>query len=119
MLNPVVHGGLLYAPSDYGERLTVFDTSCVPRGMVCEPLWTSSRIRGGEFPVVSHGVVYVGSYLGRLYAFDASCGSGRNPCDPLWTWSTHGSLSSPTVFDGVLYVASRTGKLYTFSITGA
>jgi hypothetical protein len=67
-------------------------------------------------PVVSHGVVYIGSTLGTLYAFPARC-AGSGDCPPLWT-ATVGSpiVSTPAVADGVVYVGSEGGKLFAFAV---
>ncbi len=58
-------------------------------------------------PVVSNGVVYVGSNDFRLYALNARDGSMR------WTYRTHGPVSSsPAVWNGAVFAASLDGYVY-------
>jgi outer membrane protein assembly factor BamB/serine/threonine protein kinase len=65
-------------------------------------------------PVVSNGVVYIGSLDGGLYAFDAVTGQRE------WVDFTNGPISSTAaVMDGVVYVGSNDDKLYAFdAVTG-
>ncbi len=72
------------------------------------PLWNVTT--GGSVvssPIVSQGVVYVGSSDTRVYAINESSGG------VLWTWKTGAAVTaSPAESDGVLYVASQDRVLY-------
>lgn len=72
------------------------------------PLWnvtTAGSVLSS--PIVSRGVVYVGSSDTRLYAINESSGG------VLWTWKTGGAVTaSPAESNGVLYVASQDQVLY-------
>lgn len=58
-------------------------------------------------PIVSQGIVYVGSSDTRLYAINESSGG------VLWTWKTGAAVAaSPAESNGVLYVASQDQVLY-------
>ena len=58
-------------------------------------------------PIVSRGVVYVGSIDGGLYALDAKSGH------ELWSFKMGNAMvSSPLVADGAVYVASHDGYIY-------
>ena len=58
-------------------------------------------------PVLSEGVVYVGSGENNLYAIDAMTGEDK------WRFATKDSVtSSPVVSNGVVYVGSRDTNLY-------
>jgi outer membrane protein assembly factor BamB len=76
-------------------------------------------------PVVSNGVVYVGSFDHKLYAFDAAgamnCTAGPpKTCGPLWTAATNGLVSSsPAVANGIVYVGSFDYHLYAFDAAGS
>ena len=64
-----------------------------------------SRVYGT--PVVSEGVVYVGSRDERLYALDLYDGT------ELWRFEAdRGVDSNPSVVDGTLYVADNGGNVY-------
>jgi outer membrane protein assembly factor BamB len=75
-------------------------------------------------PVVSNGVMYIGSDDHKLYAFDASgktnCTTGvPAACAPLWTALTGGYVfATPVVDSGVVYVGSTDGELYAFDAAG-
>ena len=63
-------------------------------------------------PVVSNGVVYVGSNDGNVYAVRQSSGTG------LWHYATRGTVtSSPAVFAGAVYFASGDGYVYAVDAT--
>ncbi len=58
-------------------------------------------------PLVSDGVVYIGSNDRSLYAFDAATGEQR------WRYPTNGSVtSSPTIADGTVYVGGEDGLVH-------
>jgi outer membrane protein assembly factor BamB len=80
-------------------------------------VWTSPTGAIVGSPVVSDGVVYVGSFDGNLYAFAAGCGSDGSTCAPLWFGHT-GDLviSTAAVADGIVYVGSGDGNLYAFAV---
>ena len=81
--------------------------------------WTTSTGDGiGSSPVVTNGVVYVGSRDHKLYAFSAA-GCGNLSCSPLWAATTGNAIiSSPSIANGVAYIGSRDHKLYAFSAVG-
>ncbi len=82
--------------------------------------WTTSTGDGiGSSPVVTNGVVYVGSRDHKLYAFSA-VGCGSPSCRPLWTSPATGNAitSSPAVANGVVYIGSYDHKLYAFHLPG-
>ena len=126
---PAVAGGIVYVNTGGTGgpgRLEAFPASCGTGGANCSPLWTGQIGSGSAFtvpgpPVVSGGVVYVGSDTGatpdtgQLTAFPASCGTGGATCSPLWTASTSGQIDgTPTVAGGVVYVGDDSGTLYAF-----
>ena len=83
--------------------------------------WTSPESGSiAASPVVSDGVVYVGSTDTSdhsLYAFAAGCDSGGGICSPLWVGPVGGAIySTPAVADGVVYVRSGNGWLYAFAV---
>jgi outer membrane protein assembly factor BamB len=123
---PAVAGGTVYvnAGGTGGPGyVDAFSASCGTGGATCSPLW-SGQVGSGSIPgppVVSGGVVYVGSDIeatpdtGQLSAFPASCGTGGASCSPLWTASTSGPIdATPTVAGGVVYVGDDSGTLYAF-----
>lgn len=72
---------------------------------------TGSRINSS--PVVTNGVVYVGSEDATLYALRASSG------ELLWLAGGLGSIdSSPAVDAGMVYIGSDNGHLYVFNAAG-
>lgn len=123
--SPAMANGVVYVGSD-DHQLYAFDsagstnrTAGPPK--TCTALWTGTT--GGlvaSSPVVSNGVVYVGSFDSKLYAFDAAgttnCTAGPpKTCSPLWTATTNGSVfSSPAVASGIVYVGSADHHLYAF-----
>ena len=61
-------------------------------------------------PVVSHGIVYIGSMDRNLYAFNAANGK------LLWSASTGNAIiSSPAVANGIVYIGSQDDFIYAFS----
>jgi serine/threonine protein kinase len=80
--------------------------------------WRSQGIGGNDFssPVVSGGLVYVGSFDGRLYAFDAVTGKMRWISNPYSAIGSPGSVdSTPAVVNGVVYVCLQDSKLHAFA----
>jgi outer membrane protein assembly factor BamB len=76
-------------------------------------------------PVVSNGVVYVGTSDGRVMAFDADAGtncSGSAPktCTPLWASpsTTQAITATPAVVNGVVYVGTQFGFVEGFDAAG-
>ncbi len=115
--------GLLYAFSAAGA------SSCSGRPRTCAPLWRARvgpRSYAGipiSAPVVSGGLVYVGSLDGRVYAFDAAgsrgCGGTPKACRPRWVGTLGGEImAAPTVADGKVFVTSFGGRLGAFDATG-
>jgi outer membrane protein assembly factor BamB len=76
------------------------------------PIWTKP-IAGTGMPIVSNGVVYVGSTDGNFYALNAADGSTR--------WSFHvgtGFTSSqvPAISGQILYLPGANGNLYALNL---
>src|SRR2546429_469290 len=80
-------------------------------------LWTGT-VAGSileSSPVVSKGLVFIGSFDNKLYAFSAK-GCGQSKCSPVWTGKTKDHItSSPAVSNGVVYVGSNDQNLYAFA----
>jgi outer membrane protein assembly factor BamB len=128
--SPAVIGGVVYVGSA-DDKLYAFDAAggnanCtgVAPTRTCTPLWTAATTGiVGSSPVVSGGVVYVGSADDKLYAFDAAGGNttctGSAPtrtCTAIWTGTTGGGVSaSPSINGSVVYVGSEDDKLYAFA----
>ena len=77
-----------------------------------EVLWKKNLggIIGLSSPVVSNGVVYVGSFDHKLYALDSSSGN------ILWMAKTDDLIwSSPAVADGNVYIGSGDFNVYAFN----
>jgi outer membrane protein assembly factor BamB len=115
--NPIVigEGSLLYGSFDDDEVRTV-SLSCQPDdgyGGYCDATWTADVPQPGA-PVISGGVVYVGSGQGRVFAFPAQCGTAR--CTPLWTGSGSAEVSTPAVTDRAIFVAHDDGRLQAFTL---
>ncbi len=76
-----------------------------------KPLWTfktEDEVRGT--PVISQGVLYVGSYDNNLYALNAADGKFQ------WKYPTEGGIvSRPVVLDGNIYFGSEDKNLYVVS----
>jgi len=63
-------------------------------------------------PVISDGVVYIGSIDGSLYAIDLVTGKKR------WSYATEDAIeASPLVHDGMVYVGSCDGFFYALDAT--
>jgi outer membrane protein assembly factor BamB len=117
---PVVVGQRLYVGTGTGpERglLRAYPTTCVLE-TTCDPIWSANvdGVLNVPDPIVSGGVVYVGSRFGASYvkAFPAAC---ADPCRPLWTADDVPDIAFGSGFvleDGVLYAASNTAGLYAF-----
>jgi outer membrane protein assembly factor BamB len=114
--SPAVDGDRVYVGSAKGALLG-FSTSC---SADCRPEWLAHT--GGALttadPVVSDGVVYVGSGVGdgKIYAFSTRCSTYPLPCRPLWTAPLSGGFlgGMPVVSNGVVYVGSSDGTIYAF-----
>ncbi|MDP1807650.1 MAG: PQQ-binding-like beta-propeller repeat protein, partial [Acidimicrobiales bacterium] len=118
--SPAVADGTVYVGSDDG-KLYAFDAAgqfnCSagpPR--TCLARWvttTGSTVRSS--PVVSNGVVYVGSDDAGLYALNATTGM------VIWKTITGAAVrSSPAVASGVVYVGSDDKAVYALdAATGA
>ncbi|MBV9953382.1 MAG: PQQ-binding-like beta-propeller repeat protein [Acidimicrobiia bacterium] len=102
----------------YGNSLYGFDalgeSGCSGTPKTCQPLWKA--VLGGKpgSPVVSRGVLYVGTDQDApkhdlLYAFDAAgvegCSSSPKVCQPLWR-STSDAGATPAVAGGLVYAAT-------------
>ena len=76
-----------------------------------KPLWTfkcEDEIRGT--PLVSQGILYVGSYDNNLYALNAADGKFQ------WKYPTDGGIvTRPVLFDGNLYFGSEDKRLHVIS----
>ena len=122
--SPAVANGIVYIGSqtnfnDNHGKLNAFAAGGCGQS-ICSPLWQGEAGVGGlqSSPMVSNGVVYVGSPDGRLYAFNAA-GCGQQLCQPLWTGGTRGSIeSTPVVYQGTVFVGSDDGNLYAFAAQG-
>ena len=76
-----------------------------------EELWTFDT-GGGSSPVVTNGLVYVGSTDDTLYALDATTGVKE------WEFKTGGNVElSPAVAGGIVYFGSKDRKLYALDAT--
>ncbi|WP_245920481.1 PQQ-binding-like beta-propeller repeat protein [Methanospirillum stamsii] len=73
-------------------------------------IWAFQAIEGGfeSDPVISNGILYVGSISGIVYALDADTGNKK------WEFQPGGQIcsSDPAISNGVLYVGSTDGYLY-------
>jgi outer membrane protein assembly factor BamB len=75
-------------------------------------------------PVVSGGVVYIGSQDGHLAAFDAggfaNCSGSPRTCSPLWTSPALSGFftGTPAVVGGRVFVGSTAGRLFAFDSAG-
>ena len=60
-----------------------------------------------SFPVLSDGIVYIGSLDHKIYALNAADGK------EIWSFTTDDNIvSTPTVADGLVYVGSLDDKVY-------
>jgi outer membrane protein assembly factor BamB/Tol biopolymer transport system component len=118
---PNVANGDVYVGSARG--LYVFDASGCGR-TTCQPLWvgrTSGPIVYSS-PIVTGGMVYVGTEQDtRLYAFPAS-GCGAPTCAPAWIGTgfvtNTGVDGTPAIADGVVYIHANDPYLYVFQASG-
>ena len=78
-----------------------------------QTLWRFNTGGPVDSPVVSDGVVYVGSLDNNVYALNASNGAR------VWSYATGGQimLSSPAVADGAVYIGSEDHKVYALNAT--
>jgi outer membrane protein assembly factor BamB len=118
--SPAVAGGIVYVGSDDG-KLYAFDAAGLfncsagpPR--TCMARWVTTLgavVRSS--PVVSNGVVYVGSDDAGLYALNATTGM------VIWKTITGAAVrSSPAVASGVVFVGSDDKAVYALdAATGA
>jgi outer membrane protein assembly factor BamB len=86
-------------------------------------LGTTSQANIPSSPVISSGIVYLGTQDGRLLTFDArgrvNCGGAPKTCQPLWSSPALGSFSgTPAVVDGRVFIGSTNGRLYAFDAAG-
>jgi outer membrane protein assembly factor BamB len=76
-----------------------------------KPLWTfksEDEIRGT--PMISQGVLYIGSYDNNLYALSAADGKFQ------WKYPTDGGIvSRPTILDGNIFIGSEDKRLHVIS----
>jgi outer membrane protein assembly factor BamB len=87
-------------------------------------LGTTSQANIPSSPVVSNGIVYVGTQDGHLDAFDAvgftNCSGSPKTCQPLWTSPALSGFftGTPAVVGGRVFVGSTAGRLYAFDADG-
>ncbi len=82
-----------------------YSTSTAP--MTNQTTWINAIGASVTSPVITNGVVYVGSSDGVVYALNAATGT------KLWNYVTGSTVSSSlAVVNGVVYVASNDGNLY-------
>ena len=110
--SPTVAGNTVYVGCYTDGKVYAYSTS---NGSL---KWSAAT--GGNIfssPVVSNGIVYVGSYDGKLYAWDATTGASK------WTATTTAAsaiTASPAVNNGIVYIGSSDHKVYAFNAaTGA
>ena len=122
--SPIVSNGVVYFGSADGNlyaiggALTSQETTQTPNSGIVPTiteLWrfpTNNSVYSS--PVVSNGIVYVGSQDRNLYAIDAVTGKEK------WLFETGGAVySSPAVSNGIVYVGSWDNNLYAIdAITG-
>jgi outer membrane protein assembly factor BamB len=101
--SPAVWNGMVFVGTGLGARLYALDAA------TGATVWFHQMGAGvHEDPVVSDGIVYIGSNDGFLYALDALTGSVQ------WTGSIRGDTGSPAVANGVVYVGGVDGGMYAF-----
>ncbi len=117
--SPAVAGGTLVVfnqggsdldPSRLGS-LTALDVSRVAAG-VAPVIWARS-MRGAYSPIISGGIVYVGSSDGSLYALNAADGSRK------WSFATGAPFTGcqiPAISGGLMYLPSADGNLYVLNL---
>jgi outer membrane protein assembly factor BamB len=87
-------------------------------------LGTTSQANIPSSPVVSGGIVYVGTQDGHVDAFDAdgatNCSGSPTTCPPLWTSPALSGFvtGTPAVAGGRVFVGSTAGRLYAFDAGG-
>ena len=124
--SPAVVNGLAYLGSTDG-RLWAFAAGGCGQSLCTTPRWKSTdlgQIR--DSPLVSNGIVYVGSQTsntsaaGKLDAFSAA-GCGHTVCAPLWQGLAGPQSileSSPAKGNGLVFAGAFDGKLYAFPASG-
>jgi outer membrane protein assembly factor BamB len=89
-----------------------------------QEVWTAASGAVTSTPVVSDGLVYVGTASNRLVAYDANgidgCSGVPVVCAPSWrSGNLFGAIvGSPAVAGGVVYVAGVGQRLYAFDAKG-
>jgi outer membrane protein assembly factor BamB len=99
---PAVANGVVYIGTDGGLY------ALKPSGATFSPFWHNPKdVTVVSGPVVTDGVVYVGSSDDWVYALDATTGDVR------WSFRTGNEIfSSPVVSGNIVYIGSEDGKLY-------
>jgi hypothetical protein len=113
----------------FGNSLYAFDaagtTGCSGTPKTCQPLWRATLGGRPGSPVVSGGVLYVGTEQTApkhdlLYAFDAEgvdgCTGSPKICAPLWR-STGDAGATPTVAGGLVYATTTNETTNAFVTT--
>jgi outer membrane protein assembly factor BamB len=110
--------GYLFATSVFGDALDAFPAACGKGGATCQAAWTARSLGGPRWaPVVSNGVVYVGSADGSVRGFPVRCGTGGATCQPSWTRRVTGSEMSPPAVEGThLFTVTTDGRLSAFRL---
>jgi outer membrane protein assembly factor BamB len=116
------YGNLVGQPLGAGDGMVVVPDSGTSSGGIATipmspsgdrnrpALWRAS-VPYPFAPVVSNGVVYVGSGMNEVDAFPIDC---HGQCSPSWSWSEYTGLSTPTVGTDAIFVAEQSGKLLSF-----
>jgi len=110
--SPAVVNGVVYFYGSAQEFNAVHQNQLValkasPTGIV-STLW-SANILGAKSPIVSDGVVYVGSSDNNFYALDAATGATK------WSFATKSPFTSfqiPAISGDLIYVPGADGNLY-------
>ncbi len=115
--SPAVWNGMVYIGGgpDYLERPGVHTVNAfnASTGALVWSYTTGADVLSS--PIVSNGVVYIGSEDNNVYALNASTGA------LLWSYATGGQVnSSPALSNGVIYVGSDDDNVYALNAgTGA
>jgi hypothetical protein len=125
---PIAAEGVVYVAGDGSEigpqdgSLSAFAEECTPSGGICEPLWranTEGLEHADPFtpttPVVTNGIVFIGSTGGDVAAY-VRCEAST--CAPTWHWAAADvgdALSTPAVGSGAVFVAQESGRLIAFA----